>query len=66
MQFIGLDRVERTRQHLVSNLLRHDDIASQDAMNQVKPPDLSQKNQRTCIGDDDHSGCRSAAKSSGP
>ena len=66
MQFIRLGGVERARQHLVSNPLRDDDVASQDAVNQGKPPDLAQKYQRTCIGDDGQSGCRSAAKSSGP
>ena len=66
MQFIGLGRVERTRQHFFTNLLRYDDIVSQDTVNQGKPPDLPQEYQRTRIGDDGHSGCRSAANSSGP
>ena len=66
MQFIRLGRVDRACQHLVSNLLRHDDVASQDAINQGKPPDLAQKYQRTCIGNEGQSCCRSAARSSGP
>ena len=66
MQFIGLGRVERTRQHFFTNLLRHDDIVSQDMVKQDEPPDLAQEYQRTCVGDDGQSGCRSAARSSGP
>ena len=61
-----LGRIERTRHHLIANLLRHDDVAPQGVVNQGKPPDLAQKYQRTCIGDDGQLGCRSAAKSSGP
>ena len=43
MQFIGLGRVERTRQHFFTNLLRHDDIVSQDMVKQDEPPDLAQR-----------------------
>ena len=69
MQFIGLGRVERTRQRFFTNLLRHDDIVSQDMVKQDQqdePPDLPQEYQRTCIGDDGQSGCRSATRSSRP
>ena len=66
MQFNGLGVVERTRQHFFTNLLRDDDVVSQDTANQRKPPYLPKKNQWRGIGDDGHSGCRSAARSSGP
>ncbi len=65
-QFNGLGVVERTRQHFFTNLLRDDDVVSQDTANQGKPLYLPKKYQWRCIGDDGHSGCRSAAKSSGP
>ena len=66
MQFNGLGVVERTRQHFFTNLLRDDDVVSQDTANQDKPLYLPKKYQWRGIGDDGHSGCRSAAKSSGP
>ena len=66
MQCNGLGVVERTRQHFFTNLLRDDDIVSQDTVNQGKPLYLSKKYQWRGIDDDGHSGCRSAAKSSGP
>ena len=37
MQCNGLGVVERTRQHFFTNLLRDDDIVSQDTVNQGKP-----------------------------
>ena len=66
MQFNGLGVVERTRQHSFTNLMRDDDIVSQDTVNQGKSLYLSEKYQWRGIGDDGHRGCRSAARSSGP
>ena len=62
----GLGVVDRTRQRFFTNLLRDDDVVAQDTVNQDKPLYLSKKYQWRGIGDDGHTGCRSAAKSSGP